>query len=41
MKNNSNPSSLIKFMVSLIKPKETPTNKIRPNHQPSWMYRNE
>jgi hypothetical protein len=40
MKNN-NLSKLIKFLGNLIKPKEIPKNKIRPNHQPSWMYRNE
>lgn len=34
----------IRMLVKMIvkpKQKEIPKNNIRPNHQPSWMYRNE
>jgi len=43
MKKTSKSSSLIKLLGNFFKPQKPASNNngVRPNHQPSWMYRNE
>jgi len=41
MKNDKKTFDVIKVVKTLIKSEQSTDKKIRPNHQPSWMYRNE
>jgi len=41
MKKEKKSSSLIKVIMSKIKPKKSTGKDRLDNHQPSWMYRNE
>jgi len=36
-----NPFGLARLFKKAFQPKESSQKKCRPNHQPSWMYRNE